>query len=117
MIEAYSQLHEMGIAHSVEAWRDGELAGGLYGVALGRMFFGESMFSRATDASKVAFIRLVRQLERWGYAAIDCQVHSAHLQSLGAEDISRAAFVELLEQWRDQPGHPAPWRLDGDLII
>ncbi|MDX1253578.1 MAG: leucyl/phenylalanyl-tRNA--protein transferase [Gammaproteobacteria bacterium] len=115
MIEAYSRLHEMGIAHSVEAWRNGELAGGLYGVALGRMFFGESMFSRATDASKVAFAHLVRQLERWGYAAIDCQVHSAHLQTLGAEQIDRAAFISLLEQWCDQPGHPGPWRLDDDI--
>lgn len=117
MIEAYNRLHEMGIAHSVEAWRNGELAGGLYGVALGRMFFGESMFSRASDASKVAFVHLVRQLERWGYAAIDCQIHSTHLQTLGAENIDRTAFIGLLEQWRNEPGHPAPWRLDDDLPL
>ncbi len=112
MLDAYCRLHEMGIAHSVEAWRGDELAGGLYGIAIGRVFFGESMFSRVTDASKVAFVHLVRQLERWGYAVIDCQVGSGHLQSLGAEDISRAGFKKLLEQWRDIPGHPAPWRIE-----
>lgn len=117
MIEGYSHLHEMGIAHSAEAWRDGELVGGLYGVALGRVFFGESMFSRATDASKVAFVHLVRQLQRWSYAAIDCQVHSAHLQSLGAENIDRATFIGLLEQWCDKTGHTGPWRLNNPLSL
>lgn len=112
MLDAYCRLHELGIAHSVEAWRGDELVGGLYGVAIGRVFFGESMFSRVTDASKVAFVYLVRQLERWGYAVIDCQVGSGHLQSLGAEDISRADFKKLLEQWRDIPGHAAPWRIE-----
>lgn len=112
MLEAYCRLHELGIAHSVEAWRGDELVGGLYGVAIGRVFFGESMFSRVTDASKVAFVHLVRQLERWGYAVIDCQVGSGHLQSLGAEDISRADFNTLLQQWRDIPGHAAPWRIE-----
>lgn len=112
MLDAYCRLYELGIAHSVEAWHGGELAGGLYGVAIGRVFFGESMFSRVTDASKVAFVQLVRQLERWGYAVIDCQVGSGHLQSLGAEDISRADFNRLLQQWRDIPGHAAPWRIE-----
>ncbi len=112
MLDAYCRLHELGIAHSVEAWRGDELVGGLYGVAIGRVFFGESMFSRATDASKVAFVHLVQQLERWGYAVIDCQVGSSHLQSLGAEDISRADSKKLLEQWRDIPGRAAPWRIE-----
>ncbi|MEQ6342163.1 MAG: leucyl/phenylalanyl-tRNA--protein transferase [Gammaproteobacteria bacterium] len=112
MLDAYCRLHELGIAHSVEAWRGDELVGGLYGVAIGRVFFGESMFSRVTDASKVAFVHLVRQLERWGYAVIDCQVGSSHLQSLGAEDISRADFNTLLKQWRDVTGHAAPWRIE-----
>lgn len=112
MLDAYCRLHELGIAHSVEAWRGDELVGGLYGVAIGRVFFGESMFSRVTDASKVAFVHLVRQLDRWGYAVIDCQVGSGHLQSLGAEDISRADFNTLLQRWRDIPGHAAPWRIE-----
>lgn len=112
MLDAYCRLHDLGIAHSVEAWRGDDLVGGLYGVAIGRVFFGESMFSRVTDASKVALVHLVRQLERWGYAVIDCQVGSGHLQSLGAEDISRADFNTLLQQWRDIPGHAAPWRIE-----
>ena len=99
MIHAYERLHRLGHAHSVEAWLDGELVGGLYGVALGRIFFGESMFSRATDASKVAFVHLVGQLARWGYQLIDCQVESPHLTSLGATLIPRPHFQRLLQQW------------------
>ncbi|MBS0483694.1 MAG: leucyl/phenylalanyl-tRNA--protein transferase [Proteobacteria bacterium] len=97
MIAAYSALHEMGLAHSVETWVDGELAGGLYGVALGKVFFGESMFSRQPDASKIAFVHLVKQLQYWEYGMIDCQVRTDHLASLGAREISRAEFSQKLD--------------------
>jgi leucyl/phenylalanyl-tRNA--protein transferase len=117
MIEAYCVLHERGLAHSVESWLDGKLVGGLYGVALGSAFFGESMFSRETDASKVAFVQLVRQLERWGFALVDCQLPSAHLSSLGAEEIRRREFLELLEQALQQPGRPGHWRFEADPAI
>ncbi|NOY63226.1 MAG: leucyl/phenylalanyl-tRNA--protein transferase [Gammaproteobacteria bacterium] len=110
MIDAYCQLHALGFAHSVEAWYDDELVGGLYGVALGRLFFGESMFHRQRDASKVAFAHLVRQLMRWGYPVIDCQVNSPHLISLGAEEVSRDNFSRLLERWRDEAGRPGLWQ-------
>ncbi len=96
MIDAYRRLHALGLAHSVEAWHEGELAGGLYGVTLGRVFFGESMFSRMNDASKVAFVHLVRTLERHGWPLVDCQVHTAHLESLGAERLPRRRFLDLL---------------------
>ena len=97
MQEAYLALHEQGIAHSVEVWVENELVGGLYGLALGRCFFGESMFSTATDASKVAFIYLCNQLREWGYAIIDCQVENPHLFTLGAENIPRSEFQTILE--------------------
>ncbi len=117
MIEAYCVLHERGFAHSAESWRDGKLAGGVYGVALGNAFFGESMFSRETDASKVAFVHLVRQLEHWGYAFVDCQLPSAHLFSLGAEEIRRRDFMARLERALEQPDRPGRWRFDPDLTI
>lgn len=101
MITAYCTLHRMGAARSVECWRDGELVGGMYGVALGRVFFGESMFSRRSNASKVALVHLLRGGD---YALLDCQVHSAHVASLGAETIARAEFIKLLRQWCDIPG-------------
>jgi leucyl/phenylalanyl-tRNA--protein transferase len=116
MIAAYSRLHEMGLAHSVETWRDGELTGGLYGIALGKMFYGESMFSRATDASKIAFVHLVRQLERWGFGMIDCQMKTAHLASLGAREIPRAEFVQRLGLLIELPLEPGRWQFDHDLI-
>lgn len=97
MQQAYIRLHQLGYAHSVEAWHDGELVGGLYGIALGKVFFGESMFCHRTDASKVAFVHLVQQLQEWDYALIDCQVHTEHLSSLGAQDIVRADFLALLD--------------------
>jgi len=97
MADAYSALHESGYAHSVECWLDGRLAGGLYGVLTGRVFFGESMFSHVPDASKVAFAWLVRQLKAWQIGLVDCQVYSAHLASLGAEQIPRADFVKYLD--------------------
>jgi leucyl/phenylalanyl-tRNA--protein transferase len=117
MIEAYCVLHERGLAHSVESWMDEKLVGGLYGVALGSAFFGESMFSCETDASKVAFVQLVRQLELWDFAFIDCQLPSAHLSSLGAEAIRRREFLERLEPALQQPGRPGHWRFEADPAI
>lgn len=98
MMDAYEELHRMGYAHSVEAWHDGNLVGGLYGVALGRAFFGESMFTLMADASKVALVHLVRLLTRWGFDFIDCQVVTEHLRRLGAREISRQAFLGQLEK-------------------
>ena len=100
---AYVELHQHGYAHSVEVWCNEELVGGLYGVALGQVFFGESMFHTKTDASKVAFVSLVEQLKNWGYHVIDCQVHTEHLQSLGAEEIDRRLFAKILRQYADRP--------------
>ena len=97
MIAAYTALHARGLAHSVEAWREGRLVGGLYGVALGRVFFGESMFSRSPDASKVALVELVRRLRGKAFRLIDCQQATAHLASLGAREIPRARFARLLQ--------------------
>jgi leucyl/phenylalanyl-tRNA--protein transferase len=109
MIEAYVGLHELGFAHSVESWRDGELAGGLYGVALGQVFFGESMFARETDASKVALVRLVERLRAAGCRVIDCQQATAHLASLGAREIPRAAFAQLLQESIQYPPKGERW--------
>lgn len=96
VLEAYSQLHHLGHAHSAEAWQDGKLVGGLYGIRLGKAFFGESMFSHASNASKYAFIRYVQQLQAEGTELIDCQVYTEHLESLGARMISRTDFIELV---------------------
>jgi leucyl/phenylalanyl-tRNA--protein transferase len=96
MIDAYVRLHELGYAHSVETWRDGKVVGGLYGVALGGAFFGESMFTRVPDASKVALVTLVRQLHAWGFVLFDCQQSSPHVLSLGAEGIPRRDFLDHL---------------------
>ena len=108
MIAAYQQLFKLGYAHSVEAWYEGELVGGLYGIAIGRVFFGESMFSLRSDASKVAFVHLARQLDHWGFPLIDCQVTNPHLISLGAEEIDRDHFLGIIEQHIDQAG-PGNW--------
>jgi leucyl/phenylalanyl-tRNA--protein transferase len=98
MVDAYTRLHELGFAHSIEAWsEDGTLAGGLYGVNLGAAFFGESMFARAPDASKVAFVACVRQLDAWGIGLIDCQVHTEHLERFGAYEVPRLRYIELLK--------------------
>jgi leucyl/phenylalanyl-tRNA--protein transferase len=110
MQAAYQELHRMGHAHSVELWIDGELRGGLYGVAIGRVFFGESMFSHAIDASKIALIELMRRLEGWGYACMDCQVQSEHLQSMGSVPVARADFLKLLAVLCDQPVSTQAWR-------
>jgi leucyl/phenylalanyl-tRNA--protein transferase len=98
MAAAYRQLHELGHAHSIETWRADQLVGGLYGVALGRVFFGESMFTRSRDASKAALARLVDECRARGIVLIDCQVSSAHLQSLGSRELPRTEFVKLLAQ-------------------
>lgn len=97
MQTAYQQLHESGYAHSVEVWQDEELVGGLYGVSLGKVFFGESMFSRVSDASKVAFVSLAQSLNKQGFSVIDCQVSSDHLLSLGAREITRNDFLAYLQ--------------------
>jgi len=111
MMAAYIRLHRLGHAHSVEVWLEGELVGGLYGVAIGAVFFGESMFSRRRDASKIALVHLTRQLADWGYRLIDCQVYSEHLVSLGAEEIPRKAFAHLLNQYCPmQTTAPRQWR-------
>jgi len=112
MIEAYGKLHDLGYAHSIEAWQEGELVGGLYGVAIGGAFFGESMFSHADDASKVALVTLVRQLETWGFTIFDCQQTSPHVMRLGAEEISRRNFVKHLSKAVKLSDHPSPWMLD-----
>jgi len=109
MVEAYAQLHEMGYAHSIETWHDNRLVGGLYGVALGGVFFGESMFARETDASKVALVALVSKLREWRFVLIDCQIPSAHLTSLGSEEISRSTFLTELGRALKLFGQPGRW--------
>lgn len=116
MMDAYNRLAALGHAHSVEVWSGGELAGGLYGVALGRMFYGESMFSGHRDASKVALVYLVRQLERWGFELIDCQMSTAHLASLGAREIPRTEFLQLVHRLVHLPAVPSPWALEADFM-
>jgi leucyl/phenylalanyl-tRNA--protein transferase len=115
MIAAYCALHQRGIAHSIETWIDGELVGGLYGVALGRMFYGESMFTRAADASKIALVHLARQLERWGFGLIDCQVHTPHLARMGGREMPRDAFMRKLRELVNYPQITGAWVLDDDL--
>ncbi|MDX1698937.1 MAG: leucyl/phenylalanyl-tRNA--protein transferase [Thiohalobacterales bacterium] len=111
MQAAYVRMHELGHAHSVECWQAGELAGGLYGLALGRVFFGESMFTRITDASKVGFVTLVQMLQRRGYRLIDCQVRTGHLESLGAALIPRREFTRILDRETWQTDN-SPWVLE-----
>ncbi|MGZ8919215.1 MAG: leucyl/phenylalanyl-tRNA--protein transferase [Methylobacter sp.] len=108
--EAYNELHQLGIAHSAEAWLNDELVGGLYGVTLGRVFFGESMFHTKTDASKVVFASLVEQLKSWNYQLIDCQMHTPHLESLGAQEIDRSYFATLLDEYCDTPPNQSAWQ-------
>lgn len=115
MITAYNQLHELGYAHSVECWQDQQLVGGLYGVAIGKVFFGESMFSHATDSSKVALVALCQQLTRWQIPLIDCQVYSEHLATMGAEEISRADFIKDIEKLTTQTAPALPWTFDPDI--
>ena len=116
MIAAYVRLHHMGFAHSIETWMDGELAGGLYGVSIGRMFYGESMFSLKTDASKIALACLTSQLKRWNFGMIDCQMNTPHLASLGAREIPRKEFLMRLQELIHYPNLSSPWIFHDGLI-
>jgi leucyl/phenylalanyl-tRNA--protein transferase len=115
MIAAYCELHHLGYAHSVETWMDGELVGGLYGMALGRMFYGESMFSIRSNASKIAIAHLSAQLKRWNFGMIDCQMNTPHLASLGAREITRKEFIARLQDLINCSPVPV-WRFDEDLF-
>lgn len=108
----YARLHRLGYAHSIEAWRDGRLAGGLYGVSLGRAFFGESMFAREPDASKTAFATLLGQLARWKFTLVDCQVYTDHLARFGAEHWPRERFLRSLRRALSVPTRKGPWQLE-----
>ncbi|MFT5441898.1 MAG: leucyl/phenylalanyl-tRNA--protein transferase [Myxococcota bacterium] len=112
MIEAYVALHELGFAHCVEAWFEGELVGGMYGVSLGGGFFGESMFTRKSDASKVAFVHLAKQLAVWDFAFLDCQVHTDHLDRFGAREMPREAFLRKLDGALAGETRRGKWRFD-----
>lgn len=116
MKRAYERLFAAGVAHSFEVWMDEALVGGLYGVALGRVFFGESMFSRRTDASKIALVYAAAQLDRWKFPLIDCQMSTAHLASLGARDLPRQEFTRAIAPLVREPSIPGPWTLDADLM-
>ncbi|MDH5444275.1 MAG: leucyl/phenylalanyl-tRNA--protein transferase [Gammaproteobacteria bacterium] len=116
MQQAYVRLHEAGHAHSVECWQDGQLVGGLYGVSIGKIFFGESMFSRVSDASKLSFVYLVKHLASKGYPMIDCQVYSEHLESLGAINILRSEFVKALDTYCKEPGWDQPWEIENSIV-
>lgn len=112
LLDGYTQLHGQGYAHSIEAWRDGELVGGLYGVALGRMFFGESMFAACPDASKVATICLLGQLRQWGFPLVDCQVHTEHLARFGAQHMPRSRFLRAVREAVSFESRIGPWQLE-----
>lgn len=99
VVKAYTYLHKKGIAISAEAWKDGKLAGGLYGIRMGKLFFGESMFTHVSNASKYAFIQLINSLQKDGLELVDCQIYTEHLESLGAEMISRKEFVQFLDRY------------------
>jgi leucyl/phenylalanyl-tRNA--protein transferase len=111
MIGAYEQLHAAGRAHSVEAWLGDQLVGGVYGVSVGAVFCGESMFAVAPDASKIAFTHLVTQLDRWGFELIDCQVHTEHLERFGAVEWPRARFLASLARLRGRAAGPPNWQI------
>ncbi len=117
MAAAYIRLHELGWAHSVETHDEGGLAGGLYGLAIGGMFYGESMFARRTDASKIAFAHLVRYLRENGFGLIDCQMRTRHLASLGAREIPRRAFLARVAELVSRPASPAPWPTAGARFV
>lgn len=109
MERAYVELHRLGYAHSVESWAGDQLVGGLYGVALGAAFFGESMFSLAPDASKVAFATVTGLLQKWGFELIDCQVETEHLSRFGAEHWPRSRYIEALQRALQVPTRQGPW--------
>ena len=113
MQAAYGSLHELGFAHSVETWLDDKLIGGLYGLAIGKMFYGESMFSHATDASKIALAHLCRYLDARGFGLIDCQMNTPHLASLGAREIARSEFIARLRQLTATAPDHRRWMSDG----
>ena len=115
MHRAYARLHKLGFAHSTEAWLGDDLVGGLYGVSLGGMYFGESMYSHTSDASKVAFACLMTQLERWNFDLVDSQVHTEHLERFGGREIPRTAFLGLLEDRIARPTRRGVWVLDPDI--
>lgn len=117
MIDAYVELHRQGYAHSVETWLAGELVGGLYGIAIGRMFYGESMFSRSRDASKIALACLAAQLQRWNFGMIDCQMSTPHLASLGAREIPRKEFLTRMQELIHYPDTGSPWHFDLDETV
>ena len=110
---AYCRLHTLGTAHSFETWLNGKLVGGLYGVSIGRVFFGESMFHHASNASKAAFHFAVQRLTEWGFRLIDCQVYTDHLTSLGAQQIPRSVFLDLLSIYCEQPPSASAWQTGG----
>jgi leucyl/phenylalanyl-tRNA--protein transferase len=114
MMAAYRHLHALGYAHSCEAWQDGTLVGGLYGVAIGKVYSGESMFTDVPDASKVAFVHFVRQLHRWKYPLIDCQVYTEHLANFGAGEMPRHLYLEKLHDLQRLEGRQGPWTFDSD---
>src|SRR5262249_24435879 len=114
-LAAYGRLHDLGLAHSVEAYCGSELVGGLYGVALGAIFFGESMFARADDASKIGFVALVEQLRRWGLTLVDCQVWTEHLARFGAVEWPRSRYLDALAAALKAPPRRGRWRFDGGL--
>lgn len=111
MLQAYCLLHELGFAHSAEAWADGELVGGLYGVSLGAAFFGESMFTRRPNASKVAFVHLVQHLQAWDFHLVDCQMYTAHLARFGAVLWPRKRFLQALDRALQQPTRRGRWQV------
>jgi len=119
LMEGYETLHRRGFAHSIEAYADGVLVGGLYGVALGRTFFGESMFANAPDASKCAFAVLLAHLLHWGFTLVDCQVHTEHLERFGAVEVPRAAFLRSLRTALSADSRVGTWRvtLDPDAVL
>lgn len=112
MIAGYTALHEEGLAHSIEAWRDGRLAGGLYGISLGGVFFGESMYAEVPNASKVAFATLLANLVRWRFPLVDCQAYTDHLASFGAEEWRRSRFLAALKKALRQPTRQGRWELE-----
>jgi len=124
MISAYTELHRLGHAHSVETWKDGELVGGLYGMSIGRMFYGESMFSRSSDASKAALAHLASPLHRWNFGPstelrvgmIDCQMNTPHLASLGAREIPRTEFIRRLQELIHYPNIGSQWKFDNESV-
>ena len=117
MIQAYTELHQQGIAHSIECWQKDKLVGGLYGIALGNVFFGESMFSLQQDSSKIALVTLCQQLQRWNYPIIDCQIYSDHLASLGAKEIARSDFISYIDKENSNTYDNKQWQLDTDLPL